>query len=159
MFAGSDQDLKNNWCNKLIEHHFDHAERQPETHLPVYRFRYKSFFDLYNFLLELKNTADFLEHTFNFDQSLPELWKEFINRNQGYQLWLQGNRLFENIVSGTDTEIVDDWKIHAYLNYKISQVFQLYDHPRLFATDTYPTTTKEISNIITDHVKDFDKRW
>lgn len=154
----SDFDLKNNWYTKLMEHHFEYAEVQPKTNLPVYRFKYKSFFNMYEFLLELKNTANFLEQTFKFDQSLIKLWKEFIERNQGYNLWLQSNKLFENIVSGIDTEIPDDWKIHAYLNFAISKVFQLYDHPRLFRLEPYPKTTKEIADIIAEHVTNFDKQ-
>lgn len=159
MFAGSDHDLKNNWYSKLIEHRFEHAHAQPSGVLPVYRFKYKSFFDLYEFLLELSTTADFLEHTFNFDTSLVELWKEFIDRNQGHALWTQGNTLFENIVSGADTKIENDWKLHAYLNYKISQVFKLYDHPRLFGAEKYPATTREIFDIVVDHLQDRDQRW
>jgi hypothetical protein len=159
MFSGSDQELKNNWYTKLIEHHFEDAKQRPNTGLPVFSFRYKSFFRLYDFLRELKAVADFLEHTFRFDHSLVTLWKDFIDRNQGYHLWIDSNKLFEHVVSGLDAPIPNDWKIHAHLSYQISQVFQLYDHPRLFMLDTYPTTTKEISDIIADHVNDFDKRW
>ena len=159
MFSGTDQDLKNNWYNKLMEHHFDHAQKQSNTALPVFKFGYQSFFRLYDFLLELKAVADFLEHTFRFDQSLVVLWQEFMDRNQGFHLWKESNRLFESIVSGADVDIKDDWKIHAHLNYQISQVFQLYDHPRLFSQEPYPTSTKEVYDIIVDHVDDFDQRW
>lgn len=159
MFNGSDSDLKNNWYNKLMEHHFDHAARQPCTDLPVFRFRYQSFFRLYDFLAELKAVADFLEHTFRFDQSLVTLWQDFIARNQGLKHWQTSNTLFESIVSGNNVDIEDDWKIHAHLNYQISQVFKLYDHPRLFSQEQYPTTTKEVHNIIVDHINVFDQRW
>lgn len=159
MFAGSDHEFKNNWYSKLMEHRFEHADKQPSAVLPMYRFKYSSFFDLYKFLLELRNTADFLEHTFSFDPSLILLWTEFIDRNQGYSLWTQGNTLFENIASGTDAKIDNDWKLHAYLNYKISKVFRLYDHPRLFGAEKYPTTTQEIFDIIVDHIRNFDQHW
>lgn len=159
MFGGSDQDLKNDWYTKLIEHHFDLAGRQPQSELPVFRFRYRSFFCLYDFLLELKTVADFLEHTCKFDQSLVALWQDFIHRNQGFDLWTHGRRLFDHAVAGDDVGIVDDWKIHAYLNYMISQVFQLYDHPRLFEQKPYPKTTREVHDIIRDHVDGFDQRW
>ena len=159
MFSGTDSDLRNDWYTKLMEHHFDHADQHPRTDLPVFRFRYRSFFSLYDFLLELKAVADFLEHTFRFDQSLVALWQEFMDRNQGFHLWKESNRLFESVVSGADVDIKDDWKIHAHLNYQISQVFQLYDHPRLFSQEPYPTSTKEVYDIIVDHVDGFDQRW
>jgi hypothetical protein len=155
----TDQDLKNDWYAKLVERHFDHANRQPVTDLPVLKFKLKSFFNLYDFLLEIRATADFLEHTFLFDRSLITLWQEFINRNQGYQLWTESRELFSSIASGADENIVNDWKIHAFLNYQISKVFHLYDHPRLFAQETYPTSTREIHDIVADHVNNFDQRW
>lgn len=159
MFSGTDSDLKNNWYNKLMEHHFDHADQQPSTHLPVFRFRYQSFFRLYDFLLELKAVADFLEHTFRFDHSLVPLWQDFIARNQGLSLWQTSNELFGSVVSNNDVDIPNDWKLHAHLNYQISRVFQLYDHPRLFGQEPYPVTTKQVHDIIVDHVNGFDQRW
>jgi hypothetical protein len=153
------RDFKNDWYAKLMERHFEHASRQPVTDLPVMKFGIKSFFNLYDFLLEIRRAANFLDHTFNFDKSLIDLWYEFISRNQGYQAWAECRKLFELIVSGADVDIVNDWKIHAYLNYQISKVFHLYDHPRLFAQETYPTSTREIHDIIADHVNKFDQRW
>jgi hypothetical protein len=159
MFLGSPPALKNNWYTKLTERHFDLTDIRPKTHLPVLYFNFQSFFALDTFLLEIKKTADFLDHTFAFDNSLVSLWKEFIQRNQGYNKWVNGNQLFENIVAGIGTPIDDDWKMHAYINYKISKTFALYDHPDLFLLGHYPSNTNQVHDIIVDHVKNFDIRW
>ena len=159
MFSGSPPALKNNWYTKLTERHFDLTELKPKTQLPVLYFNFRSFFALDTFLLEIRKTADFLGHTFAFDNSLVSLWKEFIQRNQGYNKWVNGNQLFENIVAGIDTPIDDDWKTHAYINYKISKTFALYDHPDLFLLGQYPSSTSQVHDIIVNHVKNFDNRW
>ena len=75
-----------------MERHFDLTELKPKTQLPVLDFNFQSFFALDTFLLEIKKTADFLDHTFAFDNSLVSLWKEFIQRNQGYKEWVDGNQ-------------------------------------------------------------------
>jgi hypothetical protein len=159
MLAGSNQELKNDWYSKLLESRFELADQQPITDLPVFNFAYESFFALDEFLLEIKKTADFLEQTFDFDRSLVKIWKEFIQRNQGYHAWVHGNELFAHVVAGNDVAVIDDWKIHAYLNYKISTIFSLHDHPDLFGLGTYPTSTKQIHDIIMDHMSSFDNRW
>lgn len=159
MFFGSLPELKINWYTKLMERHFDLTELKPKTQLPVLDFNFQSFFALDTFLLEIKKTADFLNHTFAFDNSLVSLWKEFIQRNQGYKEWVNGNQLFENIVAGIDSPIDNDWKKHAYINSKISKTFALYDHPDLFLLGDYPSSTNQVHDIIVDHVTNFDNRW
>ncbi len=159
MFHGSDAELKNNWYTKLNERHFDYAEKQPNTSLPVHRFDYASFFNLEFFLLEIKKTANFLNHTFAYDTSLSSLWIEFLQKNQGYNTWQKAATVFRQIVSGQQYPIDNDWKIHAYINHKISKIFSLYDHPKLFSLENYPSNTKEVHNIIIDHIENFDKQW
>ena len=159
MFFGSDAQLKNDWYGKLLERHFYNEDKKPKTNLPVLKFAYRSFFKLEDFLFEIKKTADFLDHTFIFDSSLVGLWQEFIKRNQGYQHWIQASQLLQQIFAGSDCAIPDDWKIHAYLNLKISKIFALHDDPRLFGLEPYPNNTKQVHDIIIDHIKNFDKQW
>jgi len=136
-----------------MERHFEQTEKKYSTDLPTFDFDYASFFSLDRFLLELKKVADFLNNNFVFDKSLVSLWKEFIELNQGYQLFLQGNQVFNQIVSGQSFPIETDWKMQAYLNYKISTTFKLYNHPDLFQKEDYPTDAKQIYELIIDHQK------
>jgi hypothetical protein len=148
--------LKNNWYAKLMERHFELVDKQPTANLPIFYFDYYTFFKLDSFLLELKKLAKFLNNTFSYDDSLAKLWSEFINRNQGYQLYCTSNELFTNIVHDIDTVIPNDWKIHAYLNYKLSTIFDVYDDPVLFGYEPYPSSTQKIYEMIKSHVNNFD---
>jgi hypothetical protein len=151
--------LRNNWYTKLMEHHFEHPNKKYSTNLPTFDFDYASFFSLDQFLLELKKVADFLNSTFVFDKTLCKLWQEFIERNRGYQLYLQGNQVFNQIAAGESFPIESDWQLHAYLNYKISTIFKLYDHPDLFEAEQYPTDTKQIYKLIIDHIENYDNKF
>lgn len=154
----TDRDLRNNWYTKLTERHFGPSETRPTTDLPVFDFDYGSFFDLNQFLLELKRTATFLNNTFNFDLSLVELWQTFIDRNQGYQAQQHVHGLLNSIYRNQSAEIEPDWKTHACINAVISKTFDLYDGV-LFDDNTYPTDTQQIAKIIEHHVKTFDQRF
>ena len=152
-------DLKNNWYNKLIERHFDLCYKKKDADLPTYNFDYTTFFNLGEFLLELRKVSNFLNRTFVFDQSIVELWRKFIDLNQGYYFYNRANYLFDQIVQNKSNIIENDWKIHAYLNYKISTIFHLYDEPKLFQNNAYPATTNETYNLIISHIKSFDTRF
>lgn len=156
--SGSDLDLRNNWFTKLSEHHFEHASMMPITKLPIHYFNYKSFFNLDAFCDELQLTAKFLGQTFKFDASLGVIWEEFIKRNQGWSLYQQGNDLLKITLTGKDNPILDDWKLHAYLNYRLSLMFNLHDGS-LFDNERYPTTTVELLSVIQTHLHDFDLKW
>jgi len=158
MFNGTDLELRSYWFAKLSERHFEHAESRPKTDLPVYNFDYKSFFHLRDFCQELKNTAKFLEQTFKFDQSLCELWNDFIRRNQGWHLYNLGNALIDATLQGDNQVIANDWKLHAFINFKLSKLFDLYDG-QLFDQEVYPSSTDELRSIVTAHVENFDSRW
>jgi len=149
-------ELKSNWYAKLTERHFELADTQPTVDLPTFYFDYYNFFKLDSFLLELKKLAKFLNNTFCYDDSLAKLWMEFINRNQGYQLYCTSNELFTNIVNDIDTVIPNDWKIHAYLNYKLSTIFDVYDNPALFGSEPYPSSTQKVYQMIKSQVDNFD---
>jgi hypothetical protein len=155
----SNVSLRSDWYAKLMERHFHMTEKKHETELPLFDFDFSSFFTLSDFLEELSKVATFLNHTFEFDSSLIALYNEFLERNQGYQAYRQGNQLFEHIVAGDNVDFDSDWQLRAYLNVRLSTVFKLYDHPDLFDKDSYPTNTKDIHKILMDHLANFDKRF
>jgi len=156
--GNTDLDFRNNWFAKLNERHFDHASMRPDTQLPVYNFDYKSFFDLNNFCMEIQKTAHFLQETFKFDYTLAELWQEFINLNQGWVLREQAHSILQSTLSKHEVSIPNDWKLHAYLNFRLSQMFDLHDGT-LYNTHLYPTTTGELLAVVQDHLATFDSRW
>lgn len=154
----SDIDFRKDWFSKLTERHFELTDKIPVTELPVFDFDYSSFFDLPSFCNELKRTSKFLNSTFLFDQSLVDLWNDFIQRNQGWQLYTQSQDLLTKTLSGIHAPIPNDWKLHAYLNYHVGKLFELYDGD-LHDNPVYPTTTTQLLNIITQHIKNFDLKF
>jgi hypothetical protein len=156
--ATSDQEFRNNWFTKLHERHFDETAKQAYSNVPMFEFDFGSFFDLNKFLLELQQTASYLEMTLKFDHSLVKIWNEFMERNQGYQSYSLGNNLLSSAYNNSNVEIPNDWKLHAYMNSVIANTFRLYDG-ELFESATYPTTTQQIHKIIIDHVDSFDARF
>lgn len=156
---GSNLDLRNNWYSKLNERLFvERTLMKPQTTLPVYDFDYKSFFDLNNFCVELQKTAHFLEETFKFDTSLADLWHEFMQRNQGWALYQQAESILASAVSKQPMPIPDDWKLHAYLNFRLSRMFDIHDGV-LYNSEKYPSTTLELLEVVQAHIANFDNRW
>lgn len=154
----TDLDFRNNWFAKLNERHFDHASTRPNTQLPVYNFNYRSFFELSDFCTELRKTGHFLQETFKFDHTLGTLWQEFINRNQGWALHKQAHEILESTLTNQNVPIPNDWKLHAYLNFRLSRMFDLYDG-KLYNDFVYPSTTSELLAVIQQHLATFDSRW
>jgi len=154
----TDQDLKNNWFAKLQGRHFVECEKKAKSNILVFDFDFGSFFTLTTFLKELQRTADYLGMTFKFDQSLVNIWNEFIEKNQGYKLYNLGNHLLTQIYNNHTVEIPNDWKLHAYINHNIAETFRLYDG-ELFESEAYPTNTQHIHKIILNHIASFDTRF
>ena len=117
----SNLELRNNWFSKLNENHCKVFSVKQNTLVPVYSFDYASFFNLNNFCIELQKTARFLEKTFKFDTSLSDLWHDFMQRNQGWTLYQQAESILASTVSKQPMLIPDDWKLHAYLNFRLSK--------------------------------------
>lgn len=153
------QQKRKDWYDKLMSNWLESKIPYPTTDLPVFYFPYESFFELDKFLLSLRNLADFVSETFVYDSSLSLLWNQFIQKNQGYGLYQTVGQLFNSSVSNQSMTIPDDWKLQAFLNYKITQCFHVYEHDLLFGHDHYPKNTQEIYSIIQQHVEDFDRRF
>jgi hypothetical protein len=153
----TDIDFRNNWYTKIAEDHFPHVSKKPKTSLPVYNFNLENFYNINDFCTALTDTAHFLEYTFKFDNSLATLWKEFMVKNQGWQLYTLGNSLLESMLLGENKEIPNDWKLHSYLNFCLGKMFNLFDG--VLFNDTYPTDTLQLKKIIHDHIENFDLRW
>jgi len=144
-------DVRNQFYSKLQDDEFKNSLciRKP-TQLPVYNFDFKSFYTITNFLHELRQVADFMNLLFMYDNSLIVLYNKFIELNQGYQYYTKANYLLEHIYKGTDFHIEQNNFIHAYINYQIANIFNIYDG-RLYE-GAYPTNTIEINNIIIEKI-------
>ena len=158
MSGGEDWELKNNWYAKLVERHFDQTLMYTPGDLPTFNFDFACFFDFTKFVYELQKLSQFLNMTLRYDVSLYALWCEFMKRNQGYNLYTQANEILSFAYGNKQLEIPDDWKLHAYLNFVLTNSFRIFDG-QLHSDKKYPTDTCELYNIIQHHLNEFDKRF
>ncbi len=147
-------DKKNNFYNKLQDkRYYEFISMDKElTHITddVFYFNFESFFKLENFIKELELTAKFLNHLFRYDDSLIEIWDEFIKQNQGYNLLQQANTILDKIIRNESYIIEDNWMIQGYLNLQITKMFDIWDG-ELFRDDFYPKNTTEVHKILQKH--------
>lgn len=155
--AASDVEKRNDWYTKLLEQHLKHYDTQQDTNLPTFNFKFSSLFNLGGLIDELNRLANFLNQRFVFEQSFVELWYSFIAQNQGWFKYEQGIKLLNSILENHNQIVVDDWQIHAYLNYRLSKMFQIYDG-QLFE-GAYPRYTSDIRQIVNSHISNFDRRF
>lgn len=153
----TDLGLRQDWFAKLNSG-IIYTDIVPKSKLPIYEFNYASFFDLSDFLSEMRRLADWLGMTFVYDSRLANLWFEFIKRNQGWKAYSKTNQILSCVAADRSSLVDNDWQIHAFLNYKISKIFNLHDGV-LFDREIYPLDSREIYAIIADHVKNFDSRF
>jgi hypothetical protein len=126
--------------------------------IPSYNFPMGSLYNLYEFYNELQTLADFLKHSFNPDHSLVNLWREFMQKNQGWQCWNQAEILLEKVLANENYKFLADTWTQAVLNSFLSQCVGIYDG-KLFENSDYPTNTQHIYAIIQKHLVDFDQRY
>jgi hypothetical protein len=152
----NDCNIRNDFFAKLEKRDFAHGiSKQNRTSLPVFCFDITAFFTLGDFLFEMRKTADFMNLLFLFDESIVILYTKFIKLNQGYQFHNKSNYLLNCIYSGKSEQIEKNNFIHAYINHKISKVFNIYDG-MLFEGE-YPNNTIEIHNIILNKIEEIKK--
>lgn len=158
MISGDTQlGSRSDWYAKLTDG-LDYANLEPKTEIPLFEFDYASFFDISDFLRELRRLADWLNRTLVYDDSLAKLWHDFIQRNQGFTKYLRTREILDHIITNTNSSIESDWQIHAYLNYLITGIFRIYDGP-LFEQEIYPDNTQDVYKLISEHVRTFTERF
>jgi hypothetical protein len=150
--------LRNNFFAKLSGNGYPTPTQWLWSDVPAYEFSMKSFYNLYDFYRELKQLSDFLEHSFEPDESLTLLWHEFIEKNQGWQCWNGAQQILVSALGNDDREFEADIWTKALLNYFLSNAVGLYDG-ELFESEVYPTNAQQIYALVQKHLKEFDERF
>lgn len=112
----------------------------------VHNFEFRNFFGFAEFFDGLQKISKFVNMEFLPTPELATLHQNFLTVNQGLTSEIQCKTILEAIVCRQsrdfDLNIVEE----AWINYKISRIFNRYDVPEL-QIDNYPTNTKIISDI------------
>lgn len=144
---------RNNWYSKFNER--DNYGKYYQEFAPVscklFEFPFESFFSFKEFCSSLSLLADFLEQTFFLDQSLYDLWKEFMGYNQGWNSYIKCDVIFEDIFAGRDNAISCSVLEQSWLNYNLSKICKIFQGPMFDAVE-YPSTTSAIYSVVQDHM-------
>jgi len=144
---------RNVWYSKISER--DSYAAYYHAVLPVTRdifnFSFAAFFCFADFCKELNRVAEFLNQSFFPDQSLYELWSEFIRLNQGWQSYTKCRQILNDIFANRSVAIDCTVIEQAWINYNLSKMCRLYTGPVFDATD-YPTDTQAIYRLVNDHL-------
>lgn len=144
--------LRNNWFSKFNERHTFanfYAEFN-DIDNPIFEFQFHTFFCFSDFCAELSRLSEFLQQVFCPDQSLYDLWREFIHYNQGWQSWTKCNHLLENILSNGDVNIECSVLEQGWINYNLSKICRMYSGP-VFDSIVYPTNSQSVYRLVQDH--------
>ena len=150
--------LRQNYFSKLNDNGYPLPNNWRWNDLPSYEFPMCSLFNLCDFYIELKKLAQFLEYSFNPDDSLTKIWQEFMLKNQGWQCWHTSQQLLIKILNNKNFEFEADLWTQSLLNYLLAQSIGICDGA-LFDSDNYPTNTNQIYQIIQQYICDFDNRF
>lgn len=112
----------------------------------VYNFNFRNFFSFSDFLQGLQEVSKFVNLEFVPDWDLTNLHGKFLQVNQGYFSELKCKRAMEMIIQKQSASLNLNIVEEAWVNYKISRTFNLYNVPEL-DDDIYPTDTEIISKI------------
>lgn len=152
--------LRNNYYSKLtdVEHGYPLPTNWRWTDVPGFEIPMGSLYNLNELYSSLKQSAEFLSHSFNPDPSLVELWQKFINLNQGVQIWKKCSNLVENALAAQECAFSSSVQEQALINYLLTQTIGICSGP-LFDSNDYPQNTLELFQEIHSYITQFDNRF
>jgi hypothetical protein len=147
-------DYRNNWYSKFNqrdEYIANNYKNFPTISNSTFEFSFDAFFSFKNFCIELNNLAIFLNQSFFPNQSLYELWAEFIQHNQGWQSFIKCNQIIEGMFSNQPMEIDCTVIEEGWINFNLSTMCKMYQGP-MFDDIVYPNNTTIAHGIIQEHL-------
>jgi hypothetical protein len=150
--------IRNNFYSKLKTEGYITPGNWRWNEVDIFVFPMGALYNIYQLYQTLQELAVFLEHSFNPDASLNELWEKFIMKNHGWNYWINANNTLEKILANANVPFESDAWAQAILNYLISNSVGMHDGP-LHDNDHYPGSTAEMYQIIQTHIAMFDQRF
>jgi hypothetical protein len=116
----------------------------------VHNFKFSSFFSLEKFYVELQRIAQFVNLEFTPSTQMVELHRQFIEKNQGWQSYEKCSKIIQSIIEQQTVDLNLNIVEEAWLDWRISQIFNIYDLECL-KQDSTPSTTSTIIKEINKH--------
>ena len=141
------------YARNILRHYFESMFAVPEHGIDTminwmpaknsHQFDFSSFFQLDRFIKSLQDIAKFTNMEFQLTPQLIDLYDQFLEKNQGWQSHLKCNKIVESLIRKIpvtlDLNIIEE----AWISYRISEIFNLYDLS-CCRQDNFPATTAEI---------------
>lgn len=145
--------IRNQWYSRFNEREIfaDHYNGFINIDNPVFNFAFESFFSFPDFCKELSSLSHFLNQAFFPDQTLYNLWSNFIEVNQGWQSYIKCNQILEHIFSNSSQDINCNVIEQGWINFNLSKICRLFDG-EMFESESYPTDTQDVYRIIQTHL-------
>ena len=117
------------------------------SHPNVYKFDFRNFFSFNKFYQSLQEISRFVELEFTPTHQMMQLHQNFLSVNQGFHSEQKCRTLVEQIIQGQDADFKLNIIEEAWLNHRISRIFNLFVVDGL-NQDLYPTNTAQIRKLI-----------
>jgi hypothetical protein len=152
--------LRNQWYSKFIDdsHSYAYPNNWRWQTIPAFHFGMEKLYDLYEFYNTMHNCAEYLGTKFCPDVELAQLWHQFMQRNQGWQIYAKCKTIVDQVLSGMDMPIVTNEIEQALINTMLSKTVYIFDG-LLFEQNQYPNSTSKIWNQVQQHLDEFDHRF
>jgi hypothetical protein len=124
-------EYRNNWYSKFNQRN-EYANYYNDFFTisnSVFEFPFDTFFSYKDFCIALTDLANFLNQSFFPDQSLYQLWSEFIQYNQGWQSFNKCNRIIDSMFSNQHMEIDCTIIEQGWINFNLSKMCKMYQGP------------------------------
>lgn len=144
---------RNNWYAKFNERntYSRFYNEFGEMPLKVFVFPFDAFFSFPEFCKNLNRLAEFLNQTFFPNQALFQIWKKFIQLNQGFQSYNKCNTILEHIFANCDMQIKCTVIEQGWINYNLSKMCKMYTGS-VFEQLKYPVQTQDIYKEVEQHL-------
>ena len=145
-------DYRNNWYSKFNQRneYARHYGEFSKISNSVFEFPFKAFFSYKDFCIALCDLSEFLNQSFFPDQSLSDLWSEFIQYNQGWQSFNKCNRIINGMFSNQNIDIDCTIVEQGWINFNLSKMCKMYQGP-IFDGE-YPRNTSIAHVAIQQHL-------
>lgn len=152
--------LRNQYYSKLLDVNNGYClpGNWKWNNISIFEFEMINLYNLVDFYSGLRKIAHFVDHSFNPDESLHTIWKQFIDMNHGAQAWKTCQNLLEKSLANQSFQFQSTFIEQALLNSLLTNTIGICDGP-LFTCAEYPTNTQDIYTEISSFVKTFDSRF
>ena len=137
----------------ILRHYFESMFADPAIGLDTmtnwkeaknaHEFEFASFFYIDRFFESLQKVSKFVSLEFRPSMQLVNLHTEFLEKNQGWHSQAKCSKIIESIIKKQIVTLKLNIIEEAWISYKISQIFNVYDLPSCRA-EKFPLTTEDI---------------